>query len=517
MKNKKVIIILLIISCLILKLIGQEEDTTLQIYKLEIEKDFEEYSKYVDSLILDWYNQYNFFSSDLTQPEQDTDSSYIPYFSDDIIKFQLDKMNSYIEMTFNNITKNYIYLYAYKKRKFVSYLLGLSEYYFPYFEEALDRYGLPLELKYLPIIESALNPRAVSRAKAVGLWQFILSTGKLCGLKVNSFVDERMDPIKSSDAAARYLRDLYNIFNDWHLALAAYNCGPLNVQKAIRRSGKTTFWGIYRYLPRETRGYVPAFIGAAYTFHYYNELKITPKKLMIPQKVDTIFVKKWTHFKQISEVLNIRYELIKFLNPQYKKDIIPASNDNKLPLILPIENIMSFIALEDSIYKYKDSLFFASIKPSSYSNYSFFDEEAIIHRVKKGETIYSIAKRYGVKVSDIREWNNLKSNYLKPNKRIVIYVMKKKPENKFISTVNSDTTLTSVKDTIHVIDTTSIVIRKNINESKKSEERIIYTVKKGDTLYSISSKFNVSISELCEKNNIKSINKIKVGQKLIIR
>lgn len=259
---KKLLIIWLLSIYFSLSLLSQQTEALDNTYDL----DFKEFVSYSDSLLLLWYRQHASFNKELEQELFSIDTSAAPFFSDEVILTQLNRMNSYIEMTFNPITKQYIEFYSKKRRKIVSYMLGNSEYYFPYFEEALDQYGLPLELKYLPIIESALNPRAVSRARAVGLWQFILPTGKLYGLKVTSFIDERMDVIKSSDAAARYLRDLFNVFQDWQLALAAYNCGPGNVNKAIKRSGKNTFWGIYNYLPRETRGYVPAFIGAAIHF-----------------------------------------------------------------------------------------------------------------------------------------------------------------------------------------------------------------------------------------------------------
>ncbi len=320
----------------------------------EFELDFKEFESYSDSLLLLWYRQNAPFNKELENELLSNDTTSAPYFSDEVLLTQLNRMNSYIEMTFNPITRQYIEFYSKKRRKLVSYLLGNSEYYFPYFEEALDRYGLPLELKYLPIIESALNPRAISRAKAVGLWQFILPTARLYGLKVTSFIDERMDVLKSSDAADRYLRDLYNVFQDWHLALAAYNCGPGNVNKAIKRSGKTSYWEIYRYLPRETRGYVPAFIGAAYTFHYYKELNIVPHKTYLPKNVDTIYVSKMLHLRQVSELLQIPLELLQLINPQYKKDIIPALPEQPLPLYLPVEYISNFLALGDSVYKYKD-------------------------------------------------------------------------------------------------------------------------------------------------------------------
>lgn len=393
-----------------------------------LDDDFIEFEKNTDSLFKMWYQQYAPFNKDSLATFYERDTTSAPYFSDEVLMTQLNRMNTYVEMTFNTITRQYIDFYSRKRRKLISYMLGNSEYYFPYFEEALDRYGLPLELKYLPVIESALNPRAYSRARAVGLWQFILPTAKLYNLQVNSFLDERMDVIKASDAAARYLRDLYNIFQDWQLAIAAYNCGPLNVQKAIKRSGKTTFWGMYRYLPRETRGYVPAFIGAAYTFHYYKELNIIPRKTYLPTAVDTIYVNRWLHFRQIADVLNIPIELIQVLNPQYKKDIVPASNDQPLPIYLPVEHIKNFITLKDSIYKYKDSLLFAHIRPSLYvlTKNSQYEEVAFYHKVKKGETIKSIAKKYHVSVADICQWNNLSAKKtLKVGRTLVLYKFRK--------------------------------------------------------------------------------------------
>ncbi len=470
------------------------------------ESDFKEFESYTDSLLYLWYNQNVPFNKELEKDLFANDTTTAPFFPDDVLITQLNRMNSYIEMTFNHITHQYIDFYARKRRNLVSYMLGNSQYYFPYFEEALDRYGLPLELKYLPVIESALNPRAYSRARAVGLWQFILPTAKLYGLKTTSFIDERMDPIKSSDAAARYLRDLYNVFQDWHLAIAAYNCGPGNIVKAIKRSGKTTYWGMYRYLPRETRGYVPAFIGAAYTFHYYKELNITPRQTYLPLHVDTIYVNKMLHLRQVAEVLRIPLEMLELINPSYKKDIIPASSDFPMPLYLPSENISSFITLSDSIYRYKDTLLFKSIRPSLYaamgSKYNDYEEVAVYHKVRSGETLQSIARKYHVTVSDLRAWNNIYGKKtIKAGRNIVIFVMKKKPEPP------KQLTDTTAKTNISMPDTT--VKTRAINSSN-------YTVKRGDTLFSIAQQYNVSINELCKANNINKNTVIKIGQLLII-
>lgn len=470
--------------------------------------DFKEFESYTDSLLYLWYKQNVTFNKELEQDFFKNDTTFAPFFSDEVLSMQLNRMNTYIEMTFNNITKQYIDFYAYKRRNLVSYMIGNSEYYFPFFEEALDRYGLPLELKYLPVIESALNPRAYSRARAVGLWQFILPTGKLYKLNITSLIDERMDVIKASDAAARYLRDLYNVFQDWHLAIAAYNCGPGNINRAIKRSGKTTYWEIYNYLPRETRGYVPAFIGAAYTFHYYKELNIIPRKTYMPI-VDTIYVNKMLHLKQVSELLNIPLELLQLINPQYVKDIIPALPEQPLPLYLPIEYITSFMALGDSVYKYKDTLFFKTIRPSLYilpSNNNY-ETVAIYHKVKKGETLSSIAKKYHVSVSDLRSWNNIKSkrSIIRAGQNLVLFVVKKKKTK----ITNNQTKITNLDSLNKVTIATSI-------DSLSVKKPLIHIVKQGDTLYSIAKLYNVSIDQLCKSNNISTNYPIKVGQKLII-
>lgn len=501
---KKLLIIWLLSIYFSLSLLSQQTEALDNTYDL----DFKEFVSYSDSLLLLWYRQHASFNKELEQELFSIDTSAAPFFSDEVILTQLNRMNSYIEMTFNPITKQYIEFYSKKRRKIVSYMLGNSEYYFPYFEEALDQYGLPLELKYLPIIESALNPRAVSRARAVGLWQFILPTGKLYGLKVTSFIDERMDVIKSSDAAARYLRDLFNVFQDWQLALAAYNCGPGNVNKAIKRSGKNTFWGIYNYLPRETRGYVPAFIGAAYTFHYYKELNIVPRQTYMPKKVDTIYVNKMLHLRQVSELLNIPFELLQLLNPQYKKDIIPALPDQPLPLYLPIEYISSFIALGDSIYKYKDSLFFKTIRPSEYvaNSYGNMQEVAIYHKVKSGETLHTIARKYRVSAKDIASWNHISTKKpLKVGKTIVIYVLRKKEEPK------SPSNSTDVSRLVPLNSADSIAQPPITNNTPQA-----HIVRQGDTLFSIAKQYNVSIEELCKINNISNSSHIKVGQKLLL-
>ena len=266
---------------------------------------------------------------------------------------RLGRMPTIMEMVYNDVVQKFIDRYSGRLRHSISYMLGASNFYMPIFEEALELYELPLELKYLPIIESALNPKAVSRVGAAGLWQFMPATGKQYGLQLNSLTDERRDPVKSSHAAARYLRDLYKIFNDWNLVIAAYNCGPENINKAIRRAnGEKDYWRIYPYLPRETRGYVPAFIAANYIMTYYSLHNICPMTTRLPAKTDTIMVSRNVHLEQVAEVVGLNIDLLRSLNPQYRRDIVPGAS-GPCALRLPQTEVGRFLDLEDSVYTYK--------------------------------------------------------------------------------------------------------------------------------------------------------------------
>ena len=284
---------------------------------------------------------------------------------------RLSRIPTVMEMAYNDVVQKFIDRYSGRLRRSISYMLGASNFYMPIFEEALEMYQLPLELKYLPIIESALNPTAVSRVGASGLWQFMIGTGKQYGLQVNSLVDERRDPVKSSYAAARYLKDLYKIFGDWNLVIAAYNCGPENINKAIRRANPTTaktaegepapvikdYWHIYPYLPRETRGYVPAFIAANYIMTYYSQHNICPMSTRLPAKTDTVMVSRNLHLEQVAEVIGINIDLLRSLNPMYRRDVIPGATE-PYALRLPQTEVGKFIDMEDSVYNYKsDELF----------------------------------------------------------------------------------------------------------------------------------------------------------------
>lgn len=374
----------------------------------------------LDSLLNDWK------AKTYIDLGKDCSTSHVnPQFSDSVYIDRLARMPVLMEMPYNDVVRKFIDTYTVRLRPQVAFMLSACNFYMPIFEEALDAYGLPLELKYLPIIESALNPTAVSRAGATGLWQFMNATGKLYGLENNSLVDERRDPIKATWAAARYLKDMYDIYKDWNLVIAAYNCGPGNVNKAIRRSGgKTDYWEIYNYLPRETRGYVPAFIAANYVMTYYCKHNICPMETDIPAATDTVLVSRNCHFQQIADICGIDMDQIKSLNPQYKRNIIPGDAKPQT-LRLPLAGISSFIDNQDTIYAYRQNEFFKNrrlIASKSKSGRSSAGKgDAVYHRIRRGETLSAIARRYGVTVRQLQRWNGLRGTRISAGKRLRIY------------------------------------------------------------------------------------------------
>lgn len=351
---------------------------------------------------------------------------------DSVYISRLHAMNTLFELPYNSIVRNHIGVYTQRRREQVAVMQGLAEYYFPIFEQILDQYQLPLELKILPIIESALNPRAVSPVGATGLWQFMYRTGKQYGLRIDSYVDERRDPIASSHAAARFLRDLYNIYGDWTLVIAAYNCGPGNVNKAIRRAGgKRNYWDIYYFLPRETRGYVPAFIAANYAMEYASLHGIAPKNMELPLVIDTLVVNGKMHLRQVSEVLNLPMDQLRDLNPQYKHDLMPNGRSNTL--YLPQTAVSDFIDMEDSIRLYKDTLYLRQplIQEPQRSRGAVYnvanapnmaDKKKVYYRVRKGDVLGHIARRYKVTVNQLRSWNNIPRSLIREGQMLVIYV-----------------------------------------------------------------------------------------------
>ena len=354
-----------------------------------------------------------------------------PVFEKEVYIDRLGRLPTIIELPHNDVVQQFIDRYSGRLRHSVSYMLGASNFYMPIFEEALEAYDLPLELRYMPVIESALNPTAVSRVGATGLWQFMLATGKQYGLEVNSLVDERRDPIKASYAAAHYLSDLYKVFGDWTLVIAAYNCGPDQVNKAIRRSdGKRDYWQIYPYLPKETRGYVPAFIAANYIMNYYCEHNICPMRTRLPAKTDTIMVDKNIHLEQIAAVCDIDIEQLRTLNPAYRRDVIPGATELSC-LRLPQTEVGEFIDKQDSILNYKaDELLskrnvVAVAKASGSTSGSKGSKARRSSRsraryvtVRSGQTLSHIAKRYGTTVSKLRRLNGIKGSNIRAGKRL---------------------------------------------------------------------------------------------------
>lgn len=386
----------------------------------------------LDSLLSAYYNEH------YLQTDADCNFSDVnPTYSTEVYQQRLAKLPTIIEMAYNDVTQQFIDRYSGKLRKMVSVMLGAQNFYMPIFEQALETYGLPLELKYLPVIESALNPNAVSRVGATGLWQFMLATGKQYGLEVNSLVDERCDPVKSSYAAAHYLSDLYSIFGDWSLVIAAYNCGPDNINKAVHRAGGVKdYWKIYPYLPKETRGYVPAFIAANYIMNYYCEHNICPTLSTIPAKTDTIMVDRNVHFEQIAAVTGVDTKKIAALNPQYRRSII---NGETKPSILRLEpqEITAFIDNEDSIYAYRaDELLTkrsvvaveqsvqytpTSKRSSRRSRSSARNSRRHSTSIRQGDTLSSIAKRNGTTVAKLKKLNpNIKGSSIRAGKKIRI-------------------------------------------------------------------------------------------------
>ena len=364
-----------------------------------------------------------------------------PIYEKEVYKERLSRIPAVIEMPYNDVVQKLIDRYSGHLRRSVSLMLGTQNFYMPIFEQALESYGLPLELKYLPVIESTLNPNAVSRVGATGLWQFMLHTGKQYGLEINSLIDERRDPVKASYAAAHYLSDLYKIFGDWNLVIAAYNCGPQGINKAIHRAkGLTDYWDIYPYLPKETRGYVPAFIAANYIMNYYCDHNICPMVAELPAKSDTIMVNRDIHFEQIAKVLNIDIEIIKDLNPQYRRNIVNGSSKPS-SLRLPAMAIASFIDNQDSIYSCTVNNFqnkrtevditepqkeYSSSKYSSRSRKSASRSSRNKKRrgksvtIRQGDTLSDIARRNGTTVSKLKRLNNIKGSSIRAGKKLKV-------------------------------------------------------------------------------------------------
>lgn len=406
-------------------------------------------------------------------------------FADSVYINRLYSLPTKMELAFNPVVRDYIEMYAGRRRNQVSYMLGEGKYYFPLFEEALDKEGIPLELKYLPVIESALNPIARSRVGATGLWQFMAGTGKMYDLEINSLVDERRDPHKSTQAAARYLKDLYGIYGDWNLVIAAYNCGPGNVNKAIRRSGgQTDYWAIYPYLPKETRGYVPAFIAATYIMNYHDEHNICPAECKNPASIDSLMIDKTIHFQQIADNLNVSVEDLRQFNPQFKSDIIPGDYKG-YSLNLPIDKLSLFLDKRSDIYTYKADQYLTHRKIAGVDvvGGNRAASNAVTYRVKRGDTLARLASRYGVTSNQIKQWNGLSSNKLSVGRRLKIYKAEEEKQEDVQLASNQDTTVISVSGL-----TKTVAVPKTTTA--------YYKIRKGDTWAAIAKKNGITVSEL---------------------
>jgi membrane-bound lytic murein transglycosylase D len=481
----------------------------------EVELKFE---SNLDSLLQLWYIRQSPRIADHLA-ERDTSVFAIPEFHDSVYIQRLSKIPSVIDLSYNNVVRAYIGVYTKNRRGHMEVMLGLTDYYFPMFEEVLDQYGLPLELRYLPVIESALNPRAVSRAKATGMWQFMFGTARMYNLNMNSLVDERRDPLASSHAAARYLRDLYGIYKDWTLALAAYNCGPGNVNKAIRRAGGSrNYWAIYNYLPRETRGYVPAFVAATYAMNYYDEHKLVPLAVDFPVYTDTIMINQEMHLMQISEVLDIPVEMLRDMNPQYLSDIIPA-RDRSYSLRLPVDYASRFIDYMDTIYAHRADHYLnranltAGPMGSTAAASVPSGRSPVHYTVKSGDNLGFISSWYNVSVANLRSWNNIRGNVIRPGQRLVIHVPSSQTE--YFNAVNS---LSFAQKQARVGRTPATNQPSASLTPDGTGEFLYYTVRQGDTLWEIARQFpGVTDKDILRLNELSNANRIYPGQRLRIK
>lgn len=419
-------------------ILAQTDTVTVDEITVTDDKGIKEVVAFPEAMNYDLDSLMNLYMSK-TYLDEDNDcqmKDVNPVFAKEVYIERLKHMPTVIEMPYNDVVQKFIDRYSGRLRHSVSYMLGASNFYMPIFEEALEAYNLPLELKYLPIIESALNPKAVSRVGATGLWQFMLATGKQYDLKVNSLIDERCDPVKSSYAAAHYLSDLYKIFGDWNLVIAAYNCGPAQINKAIHRAdGERDYWQIYPYLPKETRGYVPAFIAANYIMNYYCEHNICPMTTRLPAQTDTVVVKRNVHLEQIAAVCNIDIEQLRALNPSYRRDIIPGTTAIEASVRLPQTDIGKFIDNEEEVYEYKadellpnrsvvivnDNTPAISSRPKARSGRSARNRKVSGGKtitIRSGQTLSEIAKRNGTTVAKLKRLNGLKNSNIRAGKKL---------------------------------------------------------------------------------------------------
>ena len=442
----------------------------------------------------------------------------------ELLKERLKKMDekSPFNIEYNVGLENVIKSFLKNRKKAFERLMGVSQFYFPLFEESLAAQNIPLEIKYLAVVESALNPRAVSRVGATGLWQFMYQTGKQYNLNINSYVDDRSDPAKASSAATQYMKNMYAIFGDWDLVLASYNSGPGNVAKAIRRSGgKQNYWNIRKYLPKETQGYLPAFLATMYIFEYHKEHGIKPDRAIANHfATDTVMIKNAMTFKQISDLLDVPVAEIQFLNPSYKREEVPYITGESHYLRLPVNKVAVFTSNEDKIYAFvkyesnKRERPYESMVASTNSNDSDNDgtvSRLKFHKVRKGDSLSEISDKYGITMSELKKWNHLRNNKAPVGRKLKIYT---------IEAVASRDKKVIKPDTISVKETTAIA--SNTAKTFKEEKVVSYKdivkyhkVKKGDNLGEISDKYGVTVAEVKKWNKIKG-NSVRLGANLKI-
>jgi membrane-bound lytic murein transglycosylase D len=448
---------------------------------------------------------------------------------------RLAAMPSIISLPYNDIVRSYIVYYMQKYPRHSGKMVGLAEYYLPKFEEILDAYNIPLEMKALPIIESSLNPIAVSRAGATGMWQFMLVTGRRYGLTINTYVDERRDPITSTYAAAKYLTVLYSMFHDWTLALAAYNCGEGNVLKAISRAGgKRDYWEIYPYLPKETRNYVPLFVAANYAITYYKEHRITPGSFNFPTQVDTFMVNSKLHFEQIANTIDIPIVKLRELNPQYRHDVIPG-NERPYELRIPSEYTNAFIDNERRIYGHNEAKYFnpnivvnpttspKNGKSTTTTSIMTSNSPQTIHEVTSGESLGLIASRYKIKLNDLYSWNSLtERSTIYPGQKLVIYgkhAAVTSSDNNRVKSPSDDNRVNPPSDDNRVkssSDDNRVKPPSDDNRVKSPSDDKHHIVESGDNFWAISKKYNVNIDRLLELNNMTRDSKLFPGKKLLL-
>lgn len=417
--SKRVTLVAVALLCA-LSIAAQNHDTTTEEVLIPQENETVEHTTLeeqlsmplLDSMLYDWSRRHAEMRSEkLLNPMVAIDSVDLPSseIPDSVYIERLKAIGSAIPLSYNDVVRKFIISYTTRNKSLMGRILGRSQYYFPLFEAELDAQGMPLELRMLPVIESSLIPTARSPKGAAGLWQFMYGTSKGYGLEVSSFIDQRFDPILSTRAACKFLKYLYKTYGDWNLALAAYNCGPGNVNKALRKTdGKGGFWDIYPYLPKETRGYVPAFIAATYAYHYYKQHDITPTEPPVPLATDTLHIDRIMHLKQIEATIGTPMEVLTALNPQYKQQIVPAVRGRSYDIVLPVGEVGKFLDNEEQIMG-KDTIFLAEyMSPRKNGEMPQFVIDSKIHKVKSGENLSIIARKYGVTVKQICKWNNIK-------------------------------------------------------------------------------------------------------------